>query len=134
MLAALKDSPEAFSTTYESASRRSHESWVEQADVAAEGPDRAIFLAAESEQLLSSEVVYQGKRIESGTYSASPLLADGKIYCVDEEGTATVVKAGPEFEILAVNKLDNLTLASPVAVDNQIFIRTADYLYCIQKK
>ena len=31
-------------------------------------------------------------------------------------------------------ELDNLTLASPVAVDNQIFIRTADYLYCIQKK
>jgi outer membrane protein assembly factor BamB len=82
----------------------------------------------------TGKVVYQGKRIENGTYSASPLLADGKIYCVDEEGTATVVKAGPEFEILAVNKLDNLTLASPVAVDNQIFIRTADYLYCIQKK
>ena len=37
-------------------------------------------------------------------------------------------------EVLAVSKLDNLTLASPVAVDNQIFIRTADYLYCIQKK
>jgi outer membrane protein assembly factor BamB len=82
----------------------------------------------------TGKVVYQGKRIESGTYSASPLLADGKIYCVDEEGTVTVLKAGPEFEILAVNKLDNLTLASPVAVDNQIFIRTADYLYCIQKR
>jgi outer membrane protein assembly factor BamB len=82
----------------------------------------------------TGKVVYQGKRIENGTYSSSPLLADGKIYCVDEEGTVTVVKAGPEFEILAVNKLDHLTLASPVAVDNQIFIRTADYLYCIQKK
>ena len=82
----------------------------------------------------TGKVVYQGKRIESGTYSSSPLLADGKIYCVDEQGTVTVLKAGPEFEILAVNKLDNLTLASPVAVDNQIFIRTADYLYCIQKK
>jgi hypothetical protein len=30
-------------------------------------------------------------------------------------------------------KLDSLTLASPVAVDNQLFIRTSDYLYCIQK-
>jgi outer membrane protein assembly factor BamB len=61
-------------------------------------------------------------------------LADGKIYCVSEDGTTTVVKAGPAFEILGVNKLESLTLASPVAVDNQIFIRTADYLYCIQKK
>jgi len=81
----------------------------------------------------TGSVVYQGKRIENGTYSASPLLADGKIYCVSEDGTTTVVRAGLAFEILGVNKLDSLTLASPVAVDNQIFIRTADYLYCIQQ-
>jgi outer membrane protein assembly factor BamB len=82
----------------------------------------------------TGSVVYQGKRIEIGTYSASPLLADGKIYCISEDGTTTVVKAGASFEILGVNKLDSLTLASPVAVDNQIFIRTADHLYCIQQK
>ena len=82
----------------------------------------------------TGSVAYQGKRIENGTYSASPLLADGKIYCVSEDGTTTVIKAGPVFEILGVNKLDSLTLASPAAVDNQIFIRTADYLYCIQQK
>jgi len=82
----------------------------------------------------TGRVVYQGQRIERGTYSASPLLANGKIYCISEEGTTTVVKAGPEFEILAVNKLDSFTLSSPVAVDNQIFIRVADYLYCIQKR
>ena len=39
----------------------------------------------------------------------------------------------PSFEILGVNKLDSHTLASPVAVDNQIFIRTGNFLYCIQK-
>jgi hypothetical protein len=44
------------------------------------------------------------------------------------------MKAGPEFEVLAVNKLENHALASPVAVDNQLFIRTDDYLYCFQKK
>jgi outer membrane protein assembly factor BamB len=85
-------------------------------------------------EALTGKVIYEGQRIELGTYSASPLLADGKIYCVNEEGTTTVVKAGPAFAVVAVNKLDNLTLASPVAVDNQIFIRTADYLYCIQRR
>jgi hypothetical protein len=44
------------------------------------------------------------------------------------------VQAGPTFKILAVNKLDSHTLASPVAVDNQIFIRTDEYLYCLQLK
>jgi outer membrane protein assembly factor BamB len=85
-------------------------------------------------EALTGTVVYQSKRIENGTYSASPLLADGKIYCTSEDGTTTVVKAGPEFEVLGVNKLDSFTLASPVAVDNQIFIRTTDYLCCIQQK
>jgi outer membrane protein assembly factor BamB len=78
--------------------------------------------------------IYEGKRIESGTYSSSPLLADGKIYCTNEEGTTTVVKAGPEFQVLGSSRLDSHTLASPVAVDNQIFIRTADHLYCLQKR
>jgi hypothetical protein len=32
-----------------------------------------------------------------------------------------------------VNKLNNYTLASPAVAHNQIFIRTADYLYCIGK-
>ena len=45
-----------------------------------------------------------------------------------------MVKAGPQFEVLAVSKLDSHTLASPVAVGNQIFVRTADYLYCLQKR
>ena len=60
--------------------------------------------------------------------------ADGRdygCYATSEDGTTTVLKAGGEFEILAVNKLDDYTLASPVAVGNQLFIRTMKYLYCI---
>ncbi len=82
----------------------------------------------------SGKVVYEGQRIELGTYSASPLLADGKIYSTNEEGTTTVVKAGPVFEILGSSKLDEHTLASPVAADDEIFLRTDDYLYCIRKR
>ncbi len=44
-LAALRDAPYAFSSTYESALGRSPESWVEQADGSARGPDRATFIA-----------------------------------------------------------------------------------------
>ena len=93
--------------------------------------DSGIMNCIEAE---TGNVAYQGKRIENGTYSASPLLADGKIYCINEDGTTTVVKTGPVFEVLGVSRLESLTLASPVAVDNQIFIRTADHLYCIQQK
>jgi outer membrane protein assembly factor BamB len=93
--------------------------------------DSGIMNCIEAE---SGKIAYRGKRIEFGEYSSSPLLADGKIYSTNEEGTTTVIKAGPDFEILGAGKLDDFTLASPVAVDNQIFIRTSEYLYCIQKR
>ena len=92
--------------------------------------DRGIALSL---RVSDGSIVWDRTRIEPGTYSASPLLADGKIYATSEEGTTTVLKAGDEFEILAVNRLDSYTLASPAAVGNRLYIRTADYLYCIGK-
>ena len=93
--------------------------------------DRGIALSL---NVPDGSVVWDRTRIEPGTYSASPLLADGKIYAVNEEGTTTVLKAGDEFEILAVNRLDDYTLASPAEAGNRLFIRTAEYLYCIGKQ
>lgn len=90
--------------------------------------DRGILAALDPK---TGSEIYPRQRLEPGTYSSSPLLADGKIYATSEDGTTTVVQTGPEFEILAVNKLDDYTLASPVAVDNEIYIRTMQYLYCI---
>lgn len=93
--------------------------------------DRGIAVALEAR---TGKIVWERQRLELGTYSSSPLLADGKIYATNEDGTTTVLKAGDEFEILAVNKLDDYTLASPAAVGNQIFIRTMKYLYCIAEQ
>ncbi len=90
--------------------------------------DRGIAVAIEA---ATGDLVYDRQRLEPGTYSSSPLLADGKIYATSEDGKTVVYKAGREFEILAVNELDEYTLASPVAVDNQIFIRTMEHVYCI---
>jgi outer membrane protein assembly factor BamB len=75
--------------------------------------------------------IWGGQRIRPGTYSASPVLADGKIYATSEDGVTTVVKAGAQFEILAENDLMGYTLSSPAISDGQIFIRTEDYLYSI---
>jgi outer membrane protein assembly factor BamB len=78
--------------------------------------------------------VYGGKRIRGGIYSASPVLADGKIYATSEDGIVTVIKAGPAFEVLAENDMKDYTLSSPAVSEGQIFIRTAGYLYCIGKR
>ncbi|MBI5397531.1 MAG: PQQ-like beta-propeller repeat protein [Verrucomicrobia bacterium] len=70
-----------------------------------------------------------------GKVSASPVLADGKIFAINEAGMTTVLAAKPEFAVLATNKLDAaLVMATPVIVGDRIYIRSASHLYCIGKK
>ncbi len=67
-----------------------------------------------------------------GNYSASPVLADGKIYFQNEEGVGVVIKPGITFQKLAENPLGERTLASYAVADGAIFIRGAKHLFRIQ--
>lgn len=78
--------------------------------------------------------IWGPQRIRRAIYSASPVLADGKIYITDEDGITTVFRAGAKFELLAENNMDDYTLSSIAISDGQIFLRTAQYLYCIGKR
>ena len=82
----------------------------------------------------TGQVVWGPQRIKPATYSASPVLADGKIYITNEDGLTTVLKAGDKFEVLAENDLKDYCLSSPAISDGQIFIRTTQFLYCIGKR
>ncbi|MEW6305643.1 MAG: PQQ-binding-like beta-propeller repeat protein [Verrucomicrobiota bacterium] len=68
-----------------------------------------------------------------GNFSASPLYADGKIYCPNEQGVCFVLKPGKTFEKLAENSLGERTLASFAAMDGALFIRTETQLYRVGK-
>ena len=78
--------------------------------------------------------VYGPERIRRGTYSASPVLADGRLYVTSESGMTTVLRAGPEFEVLAENDLDDYVLSSPAVSEGQIFIRTTGHLHAIGER
>jgi outer membrane protein assembly factor BamB len=78
--------------------------------------------------------IYGQQRLKPGTYSGSPVLADGKIYVTNEDGLTAVVQAGPKFEVLAENPLNDYVLSSPAISDGRIFIRTQHHLYAIGKK
>jgi outer membrane protein assembly factor BamB len=93
--------------------------------------DRGIMFCLDAK---TGAEVYANQRIKPGTYSGSPVLADGKIYITNEDGLTTVVAAGPKFEVLAENPLSDYVLSSPAISDGQIFIRTAQHLYAIGKK
>ena len=69
-----------------------------------------------------------------GTYSGSPVLADGKIYVTNEDGVTMVVRAGPKFEIVAENDFGDYTLSSPAISEGQLFIRTDKALYAIGRR
>src|SRR5207245_11734433 len=69
----------------------------------------------------------------AGSYSASPVYADGKVYFLSEQGAGVVIKAGRQFQKLATNAMQERTLASYAAADGALFIRTARNLYCIKK-
>jgi outer membrane protein assembly factor BamB len=66
-----------------------------------------------------------------GSFSASPIWADGKVYFLSEKGTTTVVEEGPQFKILATNELGEKCCASPAISQGHLFIRTDKALYCI---
>lgn len=68
-----------------------------------------------------------------GNYRASPLAADGRIYFLNMEGLSSVVAAGPEFKLLAENKLSDQTIASPAVSAGKLFLRGHKTLYCLGK-
>lgn len=77
----------------------------------------------------TGEVIWRNRL--SGRYSASPIWAEGRIYFLSENGTTTVIEAGPEFKALARNEIREKCGASPAVSQQHIFIRSENNLYCI---
>jgi outer membrane protein assembly factor BamB len=69
-----------------------------------------------------------------GTFTASPVLADGRIYLCGENGQTTVIAPGKEYNELASNTLDGRFMASPAVAGKAIFLRTDTHLYRIEAK
>ena len=67
-----------------------------------------------------------------GAYSASPVAADGRLYVTSEDGEIFVVKAGPEYELLATSSMDEVCLATPAISEGQILIRTTGHLFALE--
>jgi outer membrane protein assembly factor BamB len=81
--------------------------------------------------------VYRGRLSPGGSFYASPLVADGKIYCVSRFSGTFVVDAGSTFRQLAHNRFeddDSRTNASPIAHDGCLLLRTDRNLVCIGRK
>ncbi len=78
---------------------------------------------------------FSRQRLEGieGVY-ASPVGASGRIYIASRNGSTQVIKHDTQYEVLAVNTLDDGFSASPAVVDNELYLRGEKNLYCIAEK
>jgi outer membrane protein assembly factor BamB len=74
------------------------------------------------------------ERLGGTSYTASPVAADGRIYFTSEQGEVRVMKAGPEFELLAENPVGEICMATPAISGGVLFIRTKDTLIAAGRK
>jgi outer membrane protein assembly factor BamB len=79
----------------------------------------------------TGEEVYRQRLGGEGGYSAAPVAADGRLYFASEEGEVRVVKAGPKFELLALNGMGDNCMATPAVAAGTIFVRTQHALYTL---
>ena len=78
----------------------------------------------------TGEVLKSGRTKDAiDEYFASPVAADGKVFLLSHSGKVTVLEAGPQWEVLAVNDLDEPAQATPAIADGRIYIRTQKALY-----
>jgi outer membrane protein assembly factor BamB len=83
----------------------------------------------------TGEKKWQGSMGVREIFRASPTGADGKLYCISENGTVVILEAGGQFKILSTIQMGESPVRSSIAVaQGALFIRTASNLYCIGAK
>ena len=70
----------------------------------------------------------------TGSYSASPVLADGHLYCFDHEGKGVVLTGDRDLKLVATNNLPAGTRSTPAIVGKSLFVRTYTHLYRIERR
>ena len=95
-----------------------------------------LYMINDSGILLSFEP-NTGKVIKQGRlhgaidkYFSSPVAADDKVFLIGQGGQVSVLKAAGDWQVMAVNELDDECFATPAIADGRIYIRTRSALYC----
>jgi outer membrane protein assembly factor BamB len=82
---------------------------------------------------LTGKEVYNAKLGTAGSFIASPVASDGRIYIVDEMGTVYIISDGSTFKLLAEIPMKDICMTAPAITDGMIYFRTQHYLYAVGK-
>lgn len=69
-----------------------------------------------------------------GEHHASPILANGLVYFLNDDGVTHVIRPGASYELVARNELGERAFASPALSEGELFIRSERSLFCIGGK
>ena len=94
--------------------------------------DRGMLSAHDAK---TGKAFFDRERIPNGgAFTTSPWAANGKIFCLNEDGATFVFRAGEKFDLLHVNKLadDDMGMATPAIAGDKLLLRTAARIYCVK--
>ena len=83
----------------------------------------------------TGDEVYGRVRIARGTggFTSSPWAYNGRVFALSEDGDTYVIRAGPNYELLGVNPLEEMVNATPAVLRGSLIIRTVSSLWRIAK-
>lgn len=82
---------------------------------------------------LTGEEIMPRTRLGAATaFTASPWTANGKVFCLNEDGETFVVRPGKKLEVTATNSLGEMALATPAIAGDRLVIRTKNKLFCVK--
>ncbi|MCA9030291.1 MAG: PQQ-binding-like beta-propeller repeat protein [Planctomycetaceae bacterium] len=69
-----------------------------------------------------------------GNFSGSPVLIDGRLFCISEDGDVVVVQASPEYKLLGKSSLGESSYSTPAVANGRVYFRTFHKLMCLKAK
>lgn len=94
-----------------------------------------LLYIATSYGVLACYDVKSGEKLWSqeygGSFYASPVYADGKVYITDMTGKTYIVKATRDYQLVGSPELGEKAVCSPIFQDGKVYLRGMNNLYCI---
>ena len=74
---------------------------------------------------------YRARVAGGGSFAASPIAADGRLYFANEDGDVIVARAGTKYEEIGKNAMKEVIMSTPAISDGAMIIRTLGHVYGI---
>ena len=78
--------------------------------------------------------IYRARVGGGGSFSASPIAADGRLYFASEDGDIFVARAGRTYQEIAKNEMKEVIMSTPAISDGVVIVRTLGHVYGIGQK